>query len=92
MPSWSITDSQDYWPGSAVKPPFLPRTDYNYHTDPSGYGKILLVYSLQTYAAADIFDTFVYRRGIGNMDYSFVAAVGLFQMGLFQSLVCTVFG
>ena len=44
-----------------------------------GYEKVLLMYSPQTYAVADIFDTFVYRRGIGNMDYSFATAVGLFK-------------
>ena len=44
-----------------------------------GYEKVLLMYSPQTMEVADIFDTFVYRRGIGEMDYSFGTAVGLFK-------------
>ena len=44
-----------------------------------GYEKVLLMYSPQTYEVADIFDTFVYRRGILSMDYSFATATGLFK-------------
>lgn len=44
-----------------------------------GYEKVLLMYSPQTMEVADIFDTFVYRRGVGDMDYSFGTAVGLFK-------------
>ena len=31
------------------------------------------------YSVADVFSTYVYRRGILGMDYSFAAAVGLFN-------------
>ena len=47
------------------------------------------VYNLQTpmtYAVSDIFDTYVYRVGIQQAQYSFTTAVGLFQ-----SVVCVIF-
>ena len=42
-----------------------------------GYEKIILLYSEMTYETADVISSFVYRRGIVDMDYSFSAAVGL---------------
>jgi len=44
-----------------------------------GFEKVLLMYSPATYETADIFDTFVYRRGLGNMDFSFATATGFFK-------------
>lgn len=44
-----------------------------------GYEKIILMYSPATYETADVISTYVYRRGILNTDYSFSAAVGLFN-------------
>ncbi len=44
-----------------------------------GFEKVLLMYSPATYETADIFDTFVYRRGIGSMDFSFATATGMFK-------------
>jgi putative aldouronate transport system permease protein len=44
-----------------------------------GFEKVLLMYSPATYETADIFDTFVYRRGLSSMDYSFATATGLFK-------------
>ena len=43
-----------------------------------GYEKILLLYNSNTYETADIISSFVYRRGIVDMNYSFTSAVGLF--------------
>lgn len=54
-----------------------------------GYEKVLLMYSPQTYDVADIFDTFVYRRGILDMDYSFATTVGLFKALVSFALVVT---
>jgi putative aldouronate transport system permease protein len=39
--------------------------------------KILLLYNSTTYETADVISTFVYRRGLLQMDYGFSAAVGL---------------
>jgi putative aldouronate transport system permease protein len=44
-----------------------------------GYEKIILMYSPATYETADVISTYVYRRGILNAEYSFGAAVGLFN-------------
>ena len=37
------------------------------------------LYTPMTYSVADIFDTFVFRAGIQQGQYSFATAVGLFQ-------------
>jgi putative aldouronate transport system permease protein len=44
-----------------------------------GYEKIILMYNPLTYSTADVISTYVYRRGILNTDFSFSAAVGLFN-------------
>lgn len=44
-----------------------------------GYEKILLMYNPATYETADVISTYVYRRGFISGDYSFSAAVGLFN-------------
>ncbi|RAV22472.1 ABC transporter permease [Paenibacillus contaminans] len=44
-----------------------------------GFEKVLLMYNPQIYETADIIGTFVYRMGIENGNYSFSAAVGLFN-------------
>jgi len=44
-----------------------------------GYGKIILLYNEGIYETADVISTFVYRRGLVEGDYSFSAAVGLFN-------------
>ncbi len=44
-----------------------------------GYEKIILMYNTQTYETADVINTYVYRRGLGNGEFSFGTAVGLFQ-------------
>ena len=42
-----------------------------------GYEKVILMYNSATYSTADIFSTYVYRKGLLNAQYSFAAAVGL---------------
>jgi putative aldouronate transport system permease protein len=44
-----------------------------------GFEKILLLYSGPTYTTADVVQTYVYRRGLIDADFSFAAAVGIFQ-------------
>ena len=44
-----------------------------------GYEKIILLYNDNTMETADVISTFIYRRGLINMDYSYSAAVGLFN-------------
>lgn len=42
-----------------------------------GYEKVILMYNSATYSTADIFSTYVYRKGLLNAQYSFASAVGL---------------
>ena len=44
-----------------------------------GSEKILLLYSPLTYEVADVISTYVYRKGMEDSDYSYSAAVGLFN-------------
>src|SRR5690554_119916 len=39
-----------------------------------GFEKVLLLYSGPTYATADVIQTFIYRRGLVDSDFSFAAA------------------
>lgn len=54
-----------------------------------GFEKVLLLYTPTTYSVADIFSTYVYRKGLIDMNYSYGAAVGLFQavVSLFMLLL-----
>ena len=45
----------------------------------AGFEQVLLLYSPAVYSVGDIIDTFVYRRGLLEMQYSFATAVGLFK-------------
>jgi putative aldouronate transport system permease protein len=44
-----------------------------------GYQAIILLYNPLTYVTADVINTFVYRRGLLNYEYSYATAVGFFQ-------------
>lgn len=44
-----------------------------------GFEKIMLLYNPSTYSTADVISTYVYRRGIQQGDYSYTAAIGLFN-------------
>jgi len=44
-----------------------------------GFEKVLLLYNPTTYEVADVFSTFVYRKGLLEANYSYAAAVGLFE-------------
>lgn len=43
------------------------------------FEQIFNLYSPAVYEVADVFETFVYRKGIMNSDFSYSAAVGLFK-------------
>ncbi len=45
----------------------------------TGFEQILIFYSAPVYDVADIIETFVYRMGIGKMDFSLGTAMGLFN-------------
>ncbi len=44
-----------------------------------GFDKVYLMYNPSIYETADVISTYVYRRGIEGMDFSFSTAVGLFN-------------
>lgn len=44
-----------------------------------GYEKIILLYNPFTYETADIISSFVYRKGLLELNYSFSTAIGLFN-------------
>jgi putative aldouronate transport system permease protein len=44
-----------------------------------GFEKVMLLYNPGIYETADVISTYVYRRGILDTDWSFAAAVGLFN-------------
>jgi putative aldouronate transport system permease protein len=52
-----------------------------------GFEKIILLYSGPTYETADVIQSFVYRRGLIDADFSFAAAVGIFQSVLSLILI-----
>jgi putative aldouronate transport system permease protein len=47
-----------------------------------GYEKAILLYNPLTYDTADVISTYVYRQGILSADFSYSAAVGLFNSAI----------
>jgi putative aldouronate transport system permease protein len=45
----------------------------------AGFDQIFVMYTPLTYKTADIIDTYVYRMGLVNLQYSFATAVGLLK-------------
>lgn len=54
-----------------------------------GYEKIILLYSTNTYETADVISSYVYRKGLQEFNYSYSAAVGLFN-SLINTLLLVV--
>ncbi|NLK68178.1 MAG: sugar ABC transporter permease [Clostridiaceae bacterium] len=52
-----------------------------------GYEKIILLYNEGIYQTADVISSYVYRMGLVNRQYSFSAAVGLFNSAINFTLV-----
>lgn len=56
----------------------------------AGFDQVFNLYNSAVYKSGDIIDTFVYRYGLGDMQYSFSTAVGLFKNLIgFVLVVCT---
>lgn len=55
----------------------------------AGFDQIFNMYNDAVMPVADILDTYVYRQGIINMDYSFSTAVGLFKNAIGFVMVIT---
>lgn len=47
-----------------------------------GFEKIILLYNPTTYETADVISSFVYRKGLVEANYSYSAAVGLFNSAI----------
>lgn len=56
----------------------------------AGFQQIFLLYNALVYDVADILDTYVYRVGIQQADYSYATAAGLFKSAVAMILILTV--
>ncbi|MEC0175116.1 ABC transporter permease subunit [Paenibacillus favisporus] len=56
----------------------------------AGFDQIFNMYNVKVYNVADIIDTYVYRKGLVEMDYSYATAVGLFKSVIALLLIVTV--
>lgn len=54
-----------------------------------GFEKVILLYNPAIYETADVISTYVYRKGLVEMKYSFSSAVGLFNSVINFSLLVT---
>ncbi len=45
----------------------------------AGFEQVFLLYSTPVYSVGDIIDTYIFREGINNVQYSYSTAVGLFK-------------
>ena len=57
------------------------------HILDAGFELVLNLYSEAVYETGDIIDTFVYREGLLNVEYSYAAAVGVFKSAIALILV-----
>lgn len=58
----------------------------------AGFEQVLILYSPQVYPSGDIIDTFVYRTGLQNGQYSVAAALGVFKSVVSLILVGIAYG
>jgi len=49
------------------------------HVLEAGFEQVYIFYNLQVYPVADILDTWVFRTGLENLNFSLAAAAGLFK-------------
>ncbi|MCF0093798.1 sugar ABC transporter permease [Micromonospora sp. MH99] len=54
-----------------------------------GFEKILLLYNPLTYPTADVLSTYLFRMGFGSSNFSYAAAIGLFEAVIGLTLVLT---
>ncbi|MBQ6874787.1 MAG: sugar ABC transporter permease, partial [Lachnospiraceae bacterium] len=52
-----------------------------------GYEKVMLLYNEGIYETADVISTYVFRKGLQDYQYSYSAAVGLFNTVINFALV-----
>ncbi|MFD0867637.1 sn-glycerol-3-phosphate transport system permease protein ugpA [Chlamydia abortus] len=57
------------------------------HILDAGFGQIYILYNLQVYPVADIIDTWVFRTGLLQLNFSLASAVGLFKSAIGLVLV-----
>ncbi len=55
----------------------------------AGFEQVFLLYSPSVYKVGDIIDTYVYREGLVNTNYSYATAVGLFKGVIGSFMVIT---
>ncbi|MNR12155.1 putative multiple-sugar transport system permease YteP [compost metagenome] len=55
----------------------------------AGFDQIYIMYNVQVYEVADIIDTWVFRTGLEELNFSLAAAVGLFKSVVGFVLVIT---
>ncbi|WP_213583612.1 sugar ABC transporter permease [Paenibacillus sp. J2TS4] len=55
----------------------------------AGTEQILVMYNPVVYSVSDVIGTYVYRIGLGQQDYSFSTAVGLFESVISLALILT---
>ncbi len=56
----------------------------------AGFDQIFNMYNVKVYRVADIIDTYVYRKGLLEMNYSYATAVGLFKSAVALVLIVVV--
>ena len=56
----------------------------------AGFDQVYILYNAQVYAVADIIDTWVYRTGLEQMNFSLATAVGLFKSVISMTLLLSV--
>lgn len=52
------------------------------HIMDAGFEQIYIMYNIRVYPVADVIDTWVFRTGLQQMNFSLAAAVGLFQSAI----------
>jgi putative aldouronate transport system permease protein len=57
------------------------------HILDAGFEQIYIMYNIQVYPVADIIDTWVFRTGLQQLNFSLASAVGLFKAGIGLVLV-----
>ena len=49
--------------------------------------QVLMFYNTAVYDVGDVLGTYLYRQGLGKMEYSYTSASGLFQSGIGMILI-----
>jgi len=55
----------------------------------AGFNQIFVLYSVPVYSVGDVLDTWVYRQGILEFEFSLATAVGLFKGAIGLALIVT---